>query len=165
MTSAEESIGSVKVSSSCKDLLKEAGRLVRSSTSPHSPLWLDGLDYPAQYVVRQTRSMTSRFEAPPHPLIVSIPRHLVEVGSVSRLLQLPNNIEMIDFYLPDDRFLELKFQKLQEILEENEKKEKLEKRIAHQNIQVKLMHRPASINGHCVSVIQRCPLCGGYFIQ
>ncbi|XP_019853726.1 PREDICTED: uncharacterized protein LOC100634943 [Amphimedon queenslandica] len=143
MNSAKPSSDSVKVPSSCEELLKEAGRLVRSSTSPHSPLWLDGLDYPAQYVVRQTRSMTSRFETPPlspppHSLVVSIPRHLVGLCSVSRPLQLPNNIERIDFYLPDDRFLELKLQKLQEIQKENEKEEKLKKRIDHQNIQSSL---------------------------
>ena len=127
-----------KINSSPRELLKEAGRLVRSSTSPHSPLWLDGLDYPAQYVVRQTRSMTSRYEAPPlspppESLIVSIPRHLVELCSFSRLLQLPKNIETIDFYLPDDRFLELKLQKLREIQNENEKREK---RINHQETKV-----------------------------
>ena len=32
--------------------------LVKSSPDPHSPIWLPGMDYPVQYCVRQTRSMS-----------------------------------------------------------------------------------------------------------
>lgn len=32
--------------------------VIRNNPDPHSPIWLPGLDYPAQYCVRQTRSMS-----------------------------------------------------------------------------------------------------------
>ena len=32
--------------------------LVKSSSDPHAPIWLPGMDYPVQYCVRQTRSMS-----------------------------------------------------------------------------------------------------------
>ena len=34
--------------------------LVKNSQDPHVPIWLSGLGYPAQYYVRQTRSMSQR---------------------------------------------------------------------------------------------------------
>ena len=41
-------------------ILSQAGSLVRESEDPHSPIWLKGFDYPAQYLVRQTRSMSAK---------------------------------------------------------------------------------------------------------
>ena len=42
------------------ELLKQSGTLVRKNLQdPHSPIWLSDCMYPAQYVVRQTRSMTA----------------------------------------------------------------------------------------------------------
>ncbi len=38
--------------------LVTAGSLVRSSLSSEEPIWVKGLHYPAQYVVRHTRSMS-----------------------------------------------------------------------------------------------------------
>lgn len=118
-------------SSSQQELLKEAGRLVRSSVSPHSPLWLEGFDYPAQYLVRHTRSMTSRFASPepppPPPLVVSVPLHSVTLSPSFRLPRLPSNasLQVMDFCLPDDdSFLALKLRKLKKIEQEREEKRK-----------------------------------------
>lgn len=119
--------------SSQQELLKEAGRLVRSSVSPHSPLWLEGFDYPAQYLVRHTRSMTSRFASPeappppPCPLVVSVPLHSVTLSPSFRLPRLPSNasLQVMDFCLPDDdSFLALKLRKLKKIEQEREEKRK-----------------------------------------
>ena len=44
-------------------VLSQAGSLVRDSEDPHSPIWLKGLDYPAQYLVRQTRSMSAKISS------------------------------------------------------------------------------------------------------
>jgi len=41
-------------------VLGQAGSLVRGSEDPHSPIWLEGVGYPAQYLVRQTRSMSAK---------------------------------------------------------------------------------------------------------
>ena len=43
-------------------VLSQASSLVRRSLDPHSPIWIEGLSYPAQYLVRQTRSMSARQE-------------------------------------------------------------------------------------------------------
>ena len=39
--------------------LQTASVLVRSSLHTQDPIWVDGLDYPAQYLVRTTRSMSA----------------------------------------------------------------------------------------------------------
>ena len=44
-------------------ILSQAGSLVRDSEDPHSPIWLKGFDYPAQYLVRQTRSMSAKISS------------------------------------------------------------------------------------------------------
>lgn len=44
--------------------------LVRNSPDPHSPIWLPAFNYPVQYCVRQTRSMSQ--SAPPHTTLVDI---------------------------------------------------------------------------------------------
>lgn len=44
-------------------ILSQAGSLVRESEDPHSPIWLKGFDYPAQYLVRQTRSMSAKISS------------------------------------------------------------------------------------------------------
>ena len=44
-------------------VLSQAGSLVRDSEDPHSPIWLKGFDYPAQYLVRQTRSMSAKISS------------------------------------------------------------------------------------------------------
>ena len=44
-------------------VLSQAGSLVRDSEDPHSPIWLKGSDYPAQYLVRQTRSMSAKISS------------------------------------------------------------------------------------------------------
>ena len=48
------------------ELMKEAGSLVRQSHDPHSAIWISGSHYPAQYLVRTTRSMTSQCKDGPH---------------------------------------------------------------------------------------------------
>ena len=62
--------------------LVTAGSLVRSSLSSEEPIWVKGLDYPAQYVVRHTRSMSQHT---PHKEIVEfdLPEHLT--GNVETL--------------------------------------------------------------------------------
>ena len=40
--------------------ISQAGSLVRCSQDPHSPIWMEGMEYPAQYLVRQTRSMSAK---------------------------------------------------------------------------------------------------------
>ncbi len=40
------------------ETLTQAATRVRSSGDPHSPIWIEGQSYPAQYLVRQTRSMS-----------------------------------------------------------------------------------------------------------
>lgn len=44
--------------------------IVRNSPDPHSPIWLPALNYPVQYCVRQTRSMSQ--SAPPNTTLVDI---------------------------------------------------------------------------------------------
>ena len=42
------------------ELLRLSGTLVRKNLKdPHTPIWLKGYHYPAQYLTRQTRSMTA----------------------------------------------------------------------------------------------------------
>lgn len=104
------------------DILKTAGHLVRQSTTPHAPIWVPGAEYPAQYLVRQTRSMTTRYntlvddtqEEPVCPvLLVSIPRHVI----VLKRPRLPalTRMDTLDFFLPDSNFLQLKLEKLKSV--------------------------------------------------
>ena len=45
-------------------VLRLVGSLVRDSEDPYSPIWRErGMDYPVQYLVRQTRSMSTRMNA------------------------------------------------------------------------------------------------------
>ena len=43
-------------------LLRKAGALVRDSQDPHTPIWVPGLSYPAQYCIRQTRSLSQKLQ-------------------------------------------------------------------------------------------------------
>ena len=40
--------------------LSQASSLVRRNLDPHSPMWMEGQSNPAQYLVRQTRSMSAK---------------------------------------------------------------------------------------------------------
>ena len=44
------------------DSLSQAGSLVRDSSDPHTPIWVPGLSYPAQYCIRQTRSLSQKLQ-------------------------------------------------------------------------------------------------------
>jgi len=44
------------------DSLSQAGNLVRDSCDPHTPIWVPGLPYPAQYCIRQTRSLSQKLQ-------------------------------------------------------------------------------------------------------
>lgn len=98
-------------------ILKQAGKLVRHSTCPHVPIWVEGADYPAQYLIRQTRSMTARLTTlDKQVLLVSIPLNLISITKPVLLLpKLHTPVEELDFFLPDDIFLHHKLQKLQDI--------------------------------------------------
>lgn len=69
--------------------------LVRALSDPHSPVWISGQLYPAQYLIRHTRSM-SRAQGHTTPPLIK--------------LKLPKNMpcEEREFELPDDMFWELK---------------------------------------------------------
>jgi len=43
-------------------LLRKAGVLVRDSQDPHTPIWVPGFSYPAQYCIRQTRSLSQKLQ-------------------------------------------------------------------------------------------------------
>ena len=43
-------------------LLRKAGALVRDSQDPHIPIWVPGFSYPAQYCIRQTRSLSQKLQ-------------------------------------------------------------------------------------------------------
>ena len=43
-------------------LLSKAGSLVRDSQDPHTPIWVPGFSYPAQYCIRQTRSLSQKLQ-------------------------------------------------------------------------------------------------------
>ena len=73
--------------------------LVRSLMDPHSPLWLSGQHYPAQYLIRQTRSMSRAKRG-----IVIMPKPPPS-GAMATVK---------DFDLPDDMFYQLKQQRLRE---------------------------------------------------
>lgn len=123
------------------NLLKQTGSLVRSGLGdPHSPIWIEGLEYPAQYVVRQTRSMTalqlrgerehlhstSSSQEPLErqqqtPLVVSYPHQMLgtvqlrsrKVLPCPSLSVLQRCQQVSDFYLPDEIFQGMKLHKLQ----------------------------------------------------
>lgn len=145
-------------------LMKQAGSLVRQSHDPHSPIWIEGLTYPAQYLVRQTRSMTSQHKDSPSEtldrqkfledslpaeeekfhrdsLVVRIPLVYLhpekdadlpsrkeasctshwETSLNARVISFPSMTDVVrqkgsnvlDFYLPDKLFQNLKLRKLQ----------------------------------------------------
>lgn len=73
--------------------------LVRSQTDPHSPIWISGEHYPAQYLIRQTRSMSKSQRQKSDSILTQMP-----VPSHT----LPEK----DFELPDELFLDLKLAKL-----------------------------------------------------
>ncbi len=54
------------------DALSQAGTLVRTSQDPHSPIWIEGQSYPAQYLVRQTRSMSHKQADKETPLVEDV---------------------------------------------------------------------------------------------
>ena len=73
------------------ELLKQSGALVRKNLQdPHSPIWLSNCMYPAQYVVRQTRSMTA-LQQDSLSLVVSIPLLFVTVQQARPLLKQPES--------------------------------------------------------------------------
>ena len=75
--------------------------LVRSQADPHSPIWISGEHYPAQYLIRQTRSMSKIQKLKPNTIALQIkPPSIV----------LPEK----DFDLPNDTFLSLKLLKLKQ---------------------------------------------------
>ena len=107
-------------------LHKKIGALAREATfsDPHTPVWVSGLCYPVQYMVRQTRSMVSRGYPIPDSchgnikLIVSIP--LMKLASYPRLtitgtFPPPAVLNPLDFFLPDKIFQKEKLEKLREI--------------------------------------------------
>ena len=81
------------------ELLKQSGTLVRKNLQdPHSPIWLSDCMYPAQYVVRQTRSMTALQQhqdldkrQDSLSLIVSIPLLFVTIQQARPLLKQPES--------------------------------------------------------------------------
>lgn len=74
--------------------------LVRSLTDPHSPFWLSGQHYPAQYLIRHTRSMSRA-----HRGMVTMPKP--PPSGITATIK--------DFDLPDDDvFRHLKEQRLRE---------------------------------------------------
>lgn len=109
-------------------LMKRIGHLARSRvvTSPHEPVWIEGMDLPVQDVMRHTRSMTSKLEdsrgATPTPngrgsLTVSISLDRVKLcNRRERLFPPIQNIPLDHsfFFLPDKDFQTLKFLKLKE---------------------------------------------------
>lgn len=73
--------------------------LVRSLSDPHSPVWLSGQHYPAQYLIRQTRSMS---KAQGH-----------QAGSLIKLKPPLNmTLPVREFDLPDDMFFHLKQERM-----------------------------------------------------
>ena len=99
--------------------LQAAGRLVRQSDDPHSPIWLEDQYYPAQYLVRHTRSMTTKSSTTHPDLVVSIPiqHYNVHVAMKRRPILIPKLVTPIpvsDFDLPDIVFEQIKLQKLEQ---------------------------------------------------
>ena len=77
--------------------------MLRSLMDPHSPVWLSGQHYPAQYLIRQTRSM-SKAKMRPGPVAIPKPPP-------------SDTIPVEDFDLPDnDTFYPLKHQRIEESL-------------------------------------------------
>lgn len=127
------------------DLQKKIGVLARQSrlSDPHTPVWVSGLCYPVQYVVRQTRSMVSKGSDGCHgdeQLMVSVPLNklslLTQTPSVPTqtpsvpiqtssvptqafkwpsVMLVKKLIKPLDFFLPDEIFLTKKLEKLREI--------------------------------------------------
>ena len=98
------------------NLLRQVGQLVRTTSTPHTPIWITGANYPAQYLIRQTRSMTARFTTIEDTLVISIPLNKIVLPTRRQLLPvLSLPVETLDFYLPDKIFLKLKLQKLKQI--------------------------------------------------
>lgn len=142
MSSSLPSLDCIKKSSVA--FQKTIGQLARQSqcTDPHVPVWVPGLSYPVQYVVRQTRSMASNridnnnssnnndnnnndFKLVVSIRLSQVVRTTCSVGASSShswshaILPDVNNLRQLlkplDFFLPDKTFLELKLDKLKEI--------------------------------------------------
>ena len=118
----ESSLQSPNVCSQSHSLLKKVGNLARHIPDPHTPVWVPGLDYPVQYVVRQTRSMTARLKEVENTntnlcLVVSIPLKIIRMSALLPPVSMIQKkcLKPLDFYLPDDIFQKLKLQKLQEV--------------------------------------------------
>lgn len=58
----EVSPNAAKHSKNDSELLRKAGVLVRDSQDPHTPIWVPGFSYPAQYCIRQTRSLSQKLQ-------------------------------------------------------------------------------------------------------
>ncbi len=113
------------------ELHKTIGLLARQSSlsDPHTPVWVPGLGYPVQYVVRQTRSMSSQSDDGCRgndtiQLIVSIPLSNLPLqtpptpGGESLLpaaSTIKGLLKPLDFFLPDNIFLKEKLTKLKEV--------------------------------------------------
>ena len=118
----ESSLQSPDVCSQSHSLLKKVGNLARHIPDPHTPVWVPGLDYPVQYVVRQTRSMTARLKEVENTntnlcLVVSIPLKIIRMPTLLPPVSMIQKkcLKPLDFYLPDDVFQKLKLHKLQEV--------------------------------------------------
>ena len=62
IASPEASLNAAKHSRDNSQLLRKAGALVRDSQDPHTPIWVPGFSYPAQYCIRQTRSLSQKLQ-------------------------------------------------------------------------------------------------------
>lgn len=97
--------------------LAAAGRLVRQNDNPHSPIWLQDQHFPAQYLVRHTRSMTKRDKALHNNFVVSISIHHYNAVTKQLLVpKLPYPLPVTDFDLPDAMFGQIKLEKLQQTM-------------------------------------------------
>lgn len=81
--------------------LYTASALIRSSVPTEEPIWLEGQDYPVQYLVRQTRSMSVQGQ----------PTHQQLFPSLSSLCC----HSVLDFELPGSMFHELMTAKILEV--------------------------------------------------
>ena len=81
----------------------QVGSLVRELSDPHMPVWIEGEQYPVQYLVRQTRSMSARLCGASSKLASA--RQLFLKG-ICRF------IEEDEFDLPDRDYLRLKQDKV-----------------------------------------------------
>ena len=131
--SASETQHRRRVPTNSTTLMKKIGNLARSRvvTSPHEPIWIEGMDLPVQDVIRHTRSMTSKLEHRGDTTkIIATPtcdrrdsltmsRYLDKVKPRQKnLFPSIKNIALdySPFCLPDKEFQTLKLLKLREVI-------------------------------------------------